>query len=225
MFTKGEASFFNKATATTKGTNKTVFVIENEAAAKDGTYTAYTGVSNIPNAKAESAATKAYVLNDKDGYAVMAVACDVALTNVSAVDYVFVGAPASTVTMTGNSSEDYYKYNYAVVNGEIKAFDATSDANAMIPFAPLAKDGINYVLGQSLYAVNAYDNGRADGYMSTGDADYGNLRISPTVNKVFSHTFDVVCNTVTMPNAIDAFAYAASGGLTKTPVPNSFVVS
>ena len=203
VFTKGEAEFFYSATnnankLATRGTNKTAFVLEGNGSSKL-TYKAYTGVSNIPSVTAYDydasgsyvAATdgaKAYVLNDKDGYAIMAVARQGKLDNsVTALDYVFVGSTASTVTKTSNATEDYYTYSIATVNGALKAFDSTS----------------NLKLTPGLYAVSAYENGKVD-HVLTSPADNAVIvdsRLNTPINGKNATKFVVNGNTVTYSGA------------------------
>jgi hypothetical protein len=194
VFVKGSANFFKdnvkvdgiQNSLNVLGTTKTVFVLEGDGSAA-GTYKAYTGVSNIPSVNAAGSATKAYVLKDKNGYAIMAVALRGALdTTVTTLGYAFVGAPGSVVQMTGNASENYYQYDYAVINGEIKKFSSVNTLK----------------LEPGVYAINGYDGDKVDSVI-TAPAELEKTRAYTDSNRLakagnLATGFDVVGNTVTV---------------------------
>ncbi len=187
VFTKGAASYANGIASI--GTNKTVFVIEGEGS-KANTYKAYTGVATIPNVQDTNAAAitaKAYVLNDKDGYAIMAVALKAhSDTTTAKLDYAFIGSDASHVSMTGNASDDFYQYDYAVINGEIKKFSSVNTLN----------------MAPGVYAINGYDGDKIDSVI-INPAEFALTRAYTTSNLLakagnLATGFDVVGNTVTV---------------------------
>ena len=219
VFKKGTANFFFDGVASgtqtttlgTKGTGSTVFVLEGDTDGTRGSYKSYTGISNIPtvttydynksgayqpaadvdgNDTVDTDGPIAKVLNDKDGYAIMAVALRGSLDNsVSAYDYAFVGLPASTVTKNTNSNEEYHTYQLATVNGELKSFNSTI--------------GLSLTEGY-LYAITSYDNGKADAVLTdpTKIAQsrlYNDLAMwaKDDVKEVTTTKFDVKANTVT----------------------------
>ena len=121
----------------------------------------------------------------------MAVALRGALdTTVTTLGYVFVGAPGSVVQMTGNASENYYSYQYAVIDGEIKTVDSVNTLE----------------LNPGIYAIDGYDNNKIDSVV-TGAA-LANTRIAGISGKNATR-FVVNGNTVT-PSGGNATSFVVS---------------
>lgn len=153
-----DATTETNVTLTTKGSStidigsvnvangKTVFLVQTKSG-DDTTYTAYTGIANVPTIKAGKNAVKvsAYV---KSGTAATVVYIDATATTTniesSTKNVVFVLGDSSVGASYDSVKGTYYRYN-AIVNGEITTIDSLNQITAKGMYTTIAKDSNDVV--------------------------------------------------------------------------------
>ena len=173
--------------------SNTVFVLGNAAGT---TYTAYTGIANVPDYEMDSAGEDFAVLTNGDGYAMLVVAASGAGVSVSSdANVVFVSGATTT---NYNDSNTYYSWA-AMIDGETT--DKTVSATAA-----------STVVRGGLYLVDAYD---VDGRIT-------NVYDSLTSTRL--HDDAIVAHIEGSGNTMVVYS-AASDANTGTTVASSYVVN